>query len=102
MHLKITLSSRGLKLSNTKPRFRVAVLHFFREVETSNGFLTSNSILIQINVFFSFLFQDEPQFYIEINWKALESELGLEIFMLLADIGPFSQTTILTSIVYMG
>jgi hypothetical protein len=29
MHLKIPLSSRGLKLSNSKPGYRVSALHFF-------------------------------------------------------------------------
>jgi hypothetical protein len=42
MHLKIPLSSHGLKLSNSKPGCKVSAL--FCEIDTTNGFLTSSSI----------------------------------------------------------
>jgi hypothetical protein len=42
MHLKIPILSRGLKLSNSKPGCKVSVLHFFWEIEITNGFLTSS------------------------------------------------------------
>jgi hypothetical protein len=43
MHLKIPLSSRGLKLPNSKPGWRVSALQLLCEIDTTNGFLTSSS-----------------------------------------------------------
>ncbi len=45
MHSKILHSSRELKLSNSKPGCRVSALSpFFFEIDTTSGFLISNSI----------------------------------------------------------
>jgi hypothetical protein len=69
MHLNIPLSSRGLKLPNSKPVCRVSALHFFVK---SHQWL-SDIKLIQISAFSSFLFQDQPLFH---WWKA---NLGLRL-----------------------
>ncbi len=39
------VSSQGLKLSNSNPGRRVSALHFFRETDTTDGFLASSSFI---------------------------------------------------------
>ncbi len=74
MHLKIQLLSRSLKLSNLKPGCRVSAFHFFYEIYTTNGFLTSSS------VFSALIPGSTPA-------SLLKSKPGFDIVTQLADTG---------------
>ncbi len=64
MHLKIPPSSQGLKLSNSKPEYRVSALHFFVKLLPP---MASCHRAQWDECFFSFLFLDQPLFHC---WKA--------------------------------
>jgi hypothetical protein len=51
------LPGRDSRLSNAKPRCGVSALHFFCEIDNTNGFLTIDIDLIQISASSSFLSQ---------------------------------------------
>jgi hypothetical protein len=61
MHLKIQLSRRGLKLSNSKPSCKVSAVHFFGKKKRSHQWLSEIKLSL-ISALFIFLFQDQPLF----------------------------------------
>jgi hypothetical protein len=64
MHLKIPLSSQGLKMAYSNPGCRISVLSLLCEIDTTDGFLTSSSFR---SVLFRFIFLDYSPFHC---WKA--------------------------------